>query len=156
MRAFESSPVHCLNCRPSGNRRRPENGGTIAILFHKQLRQETTSNRDNTPVINVIQNAFGCGFTVSKVKIFPYPGDEMIFECTFNDLMEKIWRNQLAYVGTWKFISKGLDGKTSQSYIESSSPSYHHIGNNTMLLPQRSNILCHYQSLSDLFCTRLL
>jgi hypothetical protein len=32
MRALESSPVHCLKQRPSGKRRRPENGGTIAIL----------------------------------------------------------------------------------------------------------------------------
>lgn len=30
--AFESSPVHCLKRRPSGNRRKPTNGGAMAIL----------------------------------------------------------------------------------------------------------------------------
>jgi hypothetical protein len=30
--AFESSPVHCLNPRPSGNCRNPVNEGTVAIL----------------------------------------------------------------------------------------------------------------------------
>ena len=30
--AFESSPVHCLKPRPSGNLRRPANGGAAAIL----------------------------------------------------------------------------------------------------------------------------
>ncbi len=32
IRAFESSPVHCLKPLPSGKRRRPANGGTTAIL----------------------------------------------------------------------------------------------------------------------------
>jgi hypothetical protein len=31
--ALESSPVHCLKLRPSGNRRNPGNDGTAAILF---------------------------------------------------------------------------------------------------------------------------
>jgi len=30
--AFESSPVHCLKLRPSGNLRRPGKAGTDAIL----------------------------------------------------------------------------------------------------------------------------
>jgi hypothetical protein len=33
MRAFESSPVHCLKPGPSGKRRSPGNGGTAAMLF---------------------------------------------------------------------------------------------------------------------------
>lgn len=32
MRAFESSPVHCLKSWPSGKHHRPANGGTAAIL----------------------------------------------------------------------------------------------------------------------------
>jgi len=32
IRALESSPVHCLKPLPSGKRRRPANGGAIAIL----------------------------------------------------------------------------------------------------------------------------
>lgn len=32
IRAFESSPVHCAKSRPSGNRRKPGNGGTAEIL----------------------------------------------------------------------------------------------------------------------------
>ena len=32
IRAFESSPVHCLYPRPSGKRRSPGNGGAAAIL----------------------------------------------------------------------------------------------------------------------------
>lgn len=31
--AFESSPVHWVKSRPSGNRRRPGNGGTADILY---------------------------------------------------------------------------------------------------------------------------
>lgn len=34
IRAFESSPVHCLNPLPSGKRRRPANGGVIETLRH--------------------------------------------------------------------------------------------------------------------------
>jgi hypothetical protein len=33
MSAFESSPVHCLNPRPSGKRRRPGKEGATAILL---------------------------------------------------------------------------------------------------------------------------
>ena len=33
IRAFESSPVHCVNPRPSGKRRRPEKDGTTAMLI---------------------------------------------------------------------------------------------------------------------------
>jgi hypothetical protein len=32
IRALESSPVHCLKFLPSGNLRRPANGGVIAML----------------------------------------------------------------------------------------------------------------------------
>jgi hypothetical protein len=66
------------------------------------------------PVIYVVQNAFGLGFTMNKEKIFSHPGDEVIFECTFNNLMKKIWGNQLAYVGTRKIVSKGLDARLQQ------------------------------------------
>lgn len=34
--ALESSPVHCLNPRPFGNRRNPANGATTAMLGEDQ------------------------------------------------------------------------------------------------------------------------
>lgn len=34
--ALESSPVHCLNPRPIGNRRNPANGATMAMLGKRQ------------------------------------------------------------------------------------------------------------------------
>jgi hypothetical protein len=136
MRAFESSPVHCLNPRPSENRCRPENGGTIAILFtSSSVYCKITSNRNDKPVIYVIQNAFGLGFTMSKEKIFSHPGDEMVFECTFNGLMEKIWCNQLAYVSTRKIIRERLGKTLTKHRRNTESNSYYHIRNNTMLAP---------------------
>jgi hypothetical protein len=36
IKALESSPVHCLNPRPVGNRRNPENGATTAMLGEYQ------------------------------------------------------------------------------------------------------------------------
>jgi len=71
-----------------------------------------SASRKDIPVVYIIQNAIGLGFAMSKQKIFSHPGNKMIFECSFNNLMEKIWCNKLMYISTWEIISKGLEIET--------------------------------------------
>jgi hypothetical protein len=62
-------------------------------------------------MIYVIQDMVGLGLTMSKNKKVFNPGDEMVFECTLYNLMEKVWCNKLMDVGTWKIIRKRLEFK---------------------------------------------
>ena len=69
--------------------------------------------RENILVIYVIQNVIGLASTMSKNKELFHPGNKMIFECSFDDLVEKIRHNKLMDVSTWKIISKWLEIKSS-------------------------------------------
>ena len=41
-------------------------------------------------------------------EVFTYPGDEMVLECAFNDLMEEIRAQELVDVRTGKFCREWL------------------------------------------------
>jgi len=43
-----------LNPRPSGNRLRPANGGTIAMLFHNDSVFVLLNSGEKIPVINIV------------------------------------------------------------------------------------------------------
>jgi len=90
MSAFESAPVHCLNPRPSLKRRSPGYVGTHAILNegHGKLLIYSIKYPSDVPAVNIIENlvCLRLGF-MSKGQILPYPGDKMILEDAFDDLM---------------------------------------------------------------------
>jgi hypothetical protein len=54
IKAFESSPVHCLKFRPSGKRRKPANGGAIEILFSLLFKQVDDQVYEALPMVNVV------------------------------------------------------------------------------------------------------
>jgi len=91
MRAFESSPVHCLKPRPSGNRRRPENGGVIAMLI-KLIRNYSARNQTFSPVIDIIQDPISPRSAMFTDQVVFHPSNKMIFKYPFDDLMEEIRR----------------------------------------------------------------
>jgi hypothetical protein len=69
--------------------------------------------REKIPVIYVVQNAIGLGSTMSKNKKLFHPGNEVIFEGSFDDLVEKIGCDKLMDVSTRKIVGKGLEIKRS-------------------------------------------
>lgn len=46
---------------------------------------------------------------VMFMKIFVYPGDQMILEGAFDELVEQIWRKQDMNICPWKSMRKRLD-----------------------------------------------
>jgi hypothetical protein len=60
IRAFESSPVHCLKFRPCLKRRKPGNDGAQAMLYMCNLRTPVIIKED-IPSINIVLNIF-CPF----------------------------------------------------------------------------------------------
>ena len=92
MRALESFPVHCWKFYPSGNRHSPGNAGAAASL------QEQTSEHTyvgvgwlNPPAINLVDNSisFACRRGCQTNVLFD-PGDKVILECPFDELVEKV------------------------------------------------------------------
>jgi hypothetical protein len=41
-------------------------------------------------------------------QIFFYPSYEMIFESSFDKLMEEVWGNKFMYISSWKVVGEGL------------------------------------------------
>ena len=115
--AFESSPVHCLNPRPSGNRRKPANGGTMLMLLF-WFSSVLLIDRNKIPVIDVIKNPVGLSVPMSENKIFFHPGYKMIFKSPFNDLMKEVRSDELMYVSAGEIVCKGLKKLISFTYNE--------------------------------------
>ena len=66
----------------------PGNGGTAAILKHHNSEDHKEKKlRVDLPSINVIKNYISVLLTICSKKIFIDPGDEMILECAFDELM---------------------------------------------------------------------
>ena len=87
--AFESSPVHCLKPRPWGNRQRPGNGGTAAILDIHNIRivSRLVGEHYPLPSIDVGHDCRSASLTVLEHKIFANPRHEVVFECSLDQLM---------------------------------------------------------------------
>ena len=56
------------------------------------------------PSINVIQYFTGRCICMFMAQILFHPFDQMVLECTFDDLMQKVWHNQLVDVSTGKIV----------------------------------------------------
>ena len=87
--ALESSPVHCLKPRPSGNWRNPGNKGTAAILFQGK-NVYIKDHQHHAPLVDVRKNLLCPLFAMNILKIVSYPLHKMVFECPFDDLMQKV------------------------------------------------------------------
>ena len=72
IRAFESSPVHCLKPRPSGKRRRPGNKGTAAMLMRDLDKIRLQFDGENTHRRSISASiSFACVFpwTFSRYSV---------------------------------------------------------------------------------------
>ena len=49
---------------------------------------------------------------MNENEIFVYPGDEMVFEGSFDDLMEEVGREKLVNIRSRKLMSKGLRSRS--------------------------------------------
>lgn len=104
MSALESSPVHCLNPRPTGNRRRPGNDGTAAML-HIICRLAYIQSLNDTsvlPTVNICHNSCSPCFSMLDDEVVTNPGNKMVFESAFDDLVEKIGSKEFVDICTWK------------------------------------------------------
>ena len=90
--AFESSPVHCLNPRPSGKQRRAGNEGAAAMLMMDESWLNKINRQwEDLPPVNVSENLFSLSWRVLELDIICHPGHQVIFECSFNNLVEEVW-----------------------------------------------------------------
>jgi hypothetical protein len=106
MSAFESSPVHCLNPRPSGKRRKLGNEGVAAILGGTNQRSHI--NKRSIPSINVCENLLCLTLAVMSLNVFLHPVDEMILECPLDNLMEDIRGQEFMDISAGKAICEWL------------------------------------------------
>ena len=109
--AFESSPVHCAKSRPSGKHHKPGSKGAAEILAEAQRAQRDTLFEDS-PAVNVIHYLLCTSLSMNENEIFVYPGDEMVFEGSFDDLMEEVGREKLVNIRSRKLMSKGLRSRS--------------------------------------------
>lgn len=88
--AFESSPVHCLNLRPSGNRRSPGKGGTMAML-NSAIRCMTRNSYDmDIPSVNICHDFGSMCWAVLMTQVRNNPRYKVVLECPFDELMKEI------------------------------------------------------------------
>lgn len=105
--AFESSPVHCLNPRPLGKRRSPENGAIIEILYNVESRK-VDLKPTSLPIIDVFEDPVGSCLTVGLDKPLLDPLDDVVFERPFDNLMEEVWGDHFVDVSSGEMGSKRL------------------------------------------------
>jgi hypothetical protein len=103
MSALESSPVHCLNRLPSGKRRWPGNGGAAAILIYINITYVICEvHLEISPIINVCHYCGCSSCAMCKDEVLTNPGDEVVLECAFDDLVEEIRAQQFMDIGVRK------------------------------------------------------
>jgi hypothetical protein len=89
IKAFESSPVHCLKPQPSGNRRRPGNKGTAAMLMKVSNKCLVVIQwySNHTPLIYISKDHLSMSLSMDALKILGHPFDKVVFERALNNLV---------------------------------------------------------------------
>lgn len=105
--ALESSPVHCLKSRPSGNRRRPAFSGTADTLG--MVSEQHDVKLFGLPSVNLLQNFFSFCLSLAPYYHLSNPLDQMVLECSFDNLMQKIGCKELVDVGSRKEACERLE-----------------------------------------------
>jgi len=107
--AFESSPVHCSKFRPSLNLRSPGKLGTAAILEGKFNIFASFNTWIDVPTVNIFRDFFCPTLAILKKEIFINPGNNMVLERAFDNLVKKVGREQFMNVGPREFICEWLE-----------------------------------------------
>lgn len=102
MRAFESSPVHWVNLHPCLNLRSPGKGGTSTILSQGGETQHWLQKSCCLPVVNLVDNPGPTHRTMHTLKILTHPLNKVVFENTFDQLVQQISRDEFEYVSSWE------------------------------------------------------
>ena len=85
MRAFESSPVHCVKFRPCLNLRSPGKGGANAILFQGGETHDTWQRKlGHLPAVNLIDCTSPTCNATGVLKILTHPFNEVVLEDTLD------------------------------------------------------------------------
>jgi hypothetical protein len=101
--ALESSPVHCLKPLPCGKRRWPGNGGEAAILTKINTTSVTCKARKIiSPIIDICHYRSRGSRAMYEDKILTNPGDKVVLERAFDDLVKEIRAQQFVNIGTGK------------------------------------------------------
>ena len=88
MRAFESSPVHCLKFLPSGKRLSPAKEGASAMLYiNESVIVIHNAEAKTAPPVNIIKYLLGFPLRMFGEDVLDGPFDEMVLEGTFDKLM---------------------------------------------------------------------
>ena len=45
---------------------------------------------------------------MNALEVLSYPFYKVVFECTFDDLVEEIWRQELIDIGSWEMCGERL------------------------------------------------
>lgn len=64
------------------------------------------------------------------------PCNEVVLECSFDDLVKNVWCDQFIYVGSRKIFSEGLENIKRNILMSDVFSTYHNISHKAILLPQ--------------------
>lgn len=65
-------------------------------------------NVDDVPSVNVTNYLESMLLAMDKMKVDTHPFYKVVLEYPFDELVKKIWREQLVDIGTRKTVCKGL------------------------------------------------
>jgi hypothetical protein len=51
-------------------------------------------------------------------KVFFDPRNQMVFECTFDHLVEQVGRNEFMYIGSWEIVGERLVNRRQSVSVE--------------------------------------
>lgn len=61
------------------------------------------------PLVNISHNRISFVFTVRLEEVSFHPVDQVVFECSFDELMEDVWRDQLVNIRTGEVFGEWLE-----------------------------------------------
>ena len=60
------------------------------------------------PSVNVIENFFCSSSAVCEFQVILNPGNQMVLEGTFDELVENVWCDQFMNIGSWEVVCERL------------------------------------------------
>jgi hypothetical protein len=95
-----------------------------------------------SPIINIRHDCCCCSRAMNENEILTDPGDEVVLERAFDDLVEEIRAQQLMDIGAGKSDSEWLYRESMMSSVDlgykEKDTTYNNITNNAVVIPQYS------------------
>lgn len=90
-------------------------------------------------MINVVHDLLGACFAVNNIEVGTDPGDEVVLEGPFDDLVQQIGREELVDVGAREVVCEGLTQSQYHLKIRAEA-AYHDVRNNAKRCPEQISV----------------